>query len=78
MSTIIDYVELIFDTARQNNLVLPLFVNVAHPIVDRHASLCLFHGVDTIGSGSSPFLAKNAAAREMWLRLGQAIHIDSM
>jgi hypothetical protein len=61
MPTIIDFIQLIEDTARQNSLVIPHYVDVRHPLPAQYASIIMFNGVDAIGSRNTEFLARNDA-----------------
>jgi len=54
----------------------PVYLPAQHPILLRRAAVCLFEGLETIGSGQNVPEAKNSAARSMWLKVGHIITLD--
>jgi hypothetical protein len=55
---------------------LPTYLPAQHPIALRRGAVCLYEGLETIGSGQNVPEAKNSAARSMWLKLGYLITLD--
>jgi hypothetical protein len=76
MSVIVDFIALLADIAREHGLLVPLYIDQAHPIPDRIISKYFFNNMDSVGSGANSFQAQNNAACQMWLQLGHLITID--
>jgi len=71
-----DFVRLLADLLVEHRMPPPVYLPLTYPVQGRVAYTCLYSGIDSAGSGPDDSEARNAAARQVWLDVGQLITMD--
>ncbi len=71
-----NFTRLLIDLATAHNMPPPLFIPAVHPLPGHHAFVCQYSGVDAIGGGETEAVARNTAARQVWIEMGHLITVD--
>ena len=71
-----NFTRLLIDLATAHNMPPPVFIPAVHPLPGHHAFICQYTGVDAIGGGETEAVARNTAARQVWLEMGHLITVD--
>ena len=71
-----NFTRLLIDLATAHNMPPPIFIPAVHPLPGHHAFVCQYSGVDAIGGGETEAVARNTAARQVWIEMGHLITVD--
>jgi len=71
-----NFTRLLIDLATAHNMPPPIFIPAIHPLPGHHAFVCQYSGVVAIGGGETEAVARNTAARQVWIEMGHLITVD--